>query len=95
MSGHSIFPGTSFQLRLESSVSYPSTRGWYLGSGFCRGGEYTATWPIGVFDADSKAMLRGTCRRGSGAWVDGTYALTGFSDPCLGTNLGMKITYSC
>ena len=28
------------------------------GSGFCRGGEYTATWPIGAFDADSKVMLR-------------------------------------
>ena len=43
----------------------------------------------------SKAMLGRTCRRGSGAWVDGTYALTGFSDPCIGINPGMTITCGC
>ena len=43
----------------------------------------------------SKEMLGGTCRRGSGAWVDGTYALTGFPDPFLGINLGIKIILGC
>ena len=43
----------------------------------------------------SKAMLGGTCRRGSGAWVDGTYALPVFSDLGLGTNLGMPMTFGC
>ena len=43
----------------------------------------------------SQAMLGGTWRRGSGAWVDGTYALTVFSDLGLGTNLGMPMTFGC
>ena len=57
ISGHSLIPCTSFQRRLESSVIYPSTSGRHLGSGFCRGDEYTAIGPIDAFDTDSKAML--------------------------------------
>ena len=66
-----------------------------------RFGEVVGCWAGGlgriyvVPGVRSKAMLVRTCRRGSGAWVDGTYALTGFSDPCLGTNLGMPITFGC
>ena len=47
---HSVIPGTSFRRRPESSVIYPSTRGWHLGSGESRSDEYIATGPIDAFD---------------------------------------------
>ena len=45
-SGPSIIPYPPFRRRPESSVISPSTRGRYLGSGFRRSDEYSASGPL-------------------------------------------------